>query len=62
MVKTVKVLRMQDAREDHAWALEMSDSEWVALATKLTRDLWCAAHGGTYPGMDRTFVQFRRWH
>lgn len=60
MVKTVKVMRMRDAREDNSWALKLSDAERIEIATRLTRDLWCAAHGGSFPTMNRQIVRFGR--
>lgn len=57
MIKTVKKIRLEDMKDDYSWALSMTDDERIDLATKLTRDLWCAAHGGVYPKMDRTIVK-----
>ncbi len=53
MVKTTKVVHRGEQVDDHSWALALSDSERIDLATKLTRDLWCTAHGGTFPALDR---------
>ena len=44
MIKTVKVCRMEDEKEDCSWALALDDSERIALATRLVeRSLVCGA-------------------
>ncbi len=54
MIKTIKVVKQDEAKEDYSWALALSDSERLNLAAKLTRDLWCAATGKPFPTLDRT--------
>jgi len=59
MTKTVRVLRMEDEKEDYSWALALDDSERLAVATKLIGDLWSAAHDGSpFPRMDRTVYSY----
>ncbi len=59
MTKTVRVLRMEDEKEDYSWALALDDSERLAVATKLIGDLWSAAHdGSSFPRMDRTVYSY----
>ena len=59
MTKTLKVLRMEDEKEDYSWALAMSEDERLEVAYRLVRDLWAMAHGGEpYPEMDRSIARF----
>ena len=59
MIKTVKVCRMEDEKEDWSWALALDDSERIAIATRLVSDLWSAAHDGSpFPAMDRTVYNY----
>lgn len=59
MIKTVKVCRMEDEKEDWSWALAFDDSERIAIATRLVSDLWSVAHdGSTFPRMDRTVYNY----
>ena len=59
MTKTVKVLRMEDEKEDYSWALALDDSERLKIATRLVNDLWSAAHDGSpFPPMDRTVYRY----
>ena len=59
MIKTVKVCRMEDEKEDCSWALDLDDSERLAVATKLVSDLWSAAHEGTpFPSMNRSIYNY----
>ena len=59
MIKTVKVCRMEDEKEDWSWALALDDSEHIAIATRLVSDLWSMAHdGSTFPRMDRTAYNY----
>ena len=59
MIKTVKVCRMEDEKEDGSWALALGDSERIAIATKLVSDLWSMAHDGSiFPRMDRTTYNY----
>lgn len=57
MIKTVKVIRTGKCEDDYSWALSMTDDERIELATRLTRDLWCAAHGTTFPAMNRSLTR-----
>jgi hypothetical protein len=58
-LKTVKVCRMEDAKEDCSWALALDDSERIAIATNLVSDLWSMAHDGApFPSMDRTVYNY----
>ena len=59
MIKTVKVCRMEDEKEDWSWALALDDSERLAIATKLVSDLWSAAHeGAPFPSMNRSIYNY----
>lgn len=59
MIKTVKVCRLEDEKEDRSWALALDDSERIALATNLVSDLWSAAHDDSpFPSMDRTVYNY----
>ena len=58
MIKTIKVLRMEDAKEDFSWALAFSDEEKVNLATRLLHDLWQTSHSHLFPRMDRQKVVY----
>ena len=59
MIKTVKVCRMEDEKEDWSWALALDDSERIAIATRLVSDLWSVAHDGApFPSMDRTVYNY----
>ena len=59
MIKTVKVCRMEDEKEDGSWALALDDSERLAIATKLVSDLWSAAHeGAPFPSMNRSIYNY----
>ena len=59
MIKTVKVCRMEDEKEDWSWALALDDSERIAIATKLASDLWSAAHDGSpFPTMNRSIYNY----
>lgn len=59
MIKTVKTFRMEDEKEDCSWALALDDSERLAVATRLVRDLWSAAHDGApFPSMDRSIYNY----
>ena len=58
MTKTIKVLRMEDAREDFSWALAFSDEEKVNLATRLLHELWQTSHSQPFPRMDRQKVAY----
>ena len=58
MTKTIKVLRMEDAKEDFSWALAFSDEEKVNLATRLLCDLWQTSHSQPFPRMDRQKVVY----
>ena len=59
MTKTVRVLRMEDEKEDFSWALALDDSERLEIATRLVSDLWSAAHDGSpFPRMDRTVYNY----
>jgi len=57
VIKTIKVYKDVAPAEDYAWARAMTDSERLACASRLTRELWCAAHGGSFPAMNRTIVR-----
>jgi len=57
MIKTIKMFKDVAPAEDFAWARAMTDSERLACASRLTRDLWCAAHGGNMPVMNRSIVR-----
>ena len=59
MTKTVRVLRMEDEKEDYSWALALGDAERLEIATKLVSDLWSAARDGSpFPRMDRTVYSY----
>ena len=59
MTKTVRVLRMEDEKEDYSWAQALDDSERLEIATRLVSDLWSAAHDGSpFPPMDRTVYNY----
>ena len=59
MTKTVRVLRMEDEKEDYSWALALDDSERLKIATRLVSDLWSAAHNGSpFPPMNRTVYSY----
>lgn len=59
MIKTVKVCRMEDEKDDCSWALALGDSERLEIATKLVSDLWSVAHNGSpFPCMDRTVYSY----
>ena len=59
MIKTVKVCRMEDEKEDCSWSLALDDSERLAIATKLVSDLWSAAHeGAPFPLMNRSIYNY----
>ena len=59
MTKTVRVLRMEDEKEDYSWAQALDDSERLEIATRLVSDLWSAAHDGSpFPRMDRTVYSY----
>ena len=59
MTKTVRVLRMEDEKEDYSWAQALDDSERLEIATRLVSDLWSAAHDGSpFPRMDRTVYNY----
>lgn len=59
MIKTVKVCRLEDEKEDCSWALALDNSERIALATNLVSDLWSAAHDGSpFPPMNRTVYNY----
>ena len=58
MRKTIKILRMEDAKEDYSWALAFSDEEKVNLATRLLHDLWQASQPQPFPRMDRQKVVY----
>ena len=59
MIKTVKVCRLEDEKEDCSWALALDDSERIALATNLVIDLWSAAHDGSpFPSMNRSIYNY----
>ena len=60
MNKTLTVVRKGESHDDYSWALKLSDAERIGLADKLLRDLWTAAHGQSYPLMDRTVVRLVR--
>ena len=60
MNKTLTVIRPGEAHDDYSWALKLSDDERIHVAEQLLRNLWCAAHDGPYPTMDRTVVRFIR--
>ena len=59
MTKTVRVLRMEDEKEDYSWAQALDDSERLEIATRLVSDLWSAAHDGSpFRRMDRTVYSY----
>ena len=59
MTKTVRVLRMEDEKENYSWAQALDDSERLEIATRLVSDLWSAAHDGSpFPRMDRTVYNY----
>ena len=59
MTKTLKVLRMEEDKEDYSWALALDDSERLEIATRLVVDLWSAAHDGSpFPSMNRTVYRY----
>ena len=59
MTKTLRVLRMEDEKEDYSWAQALDDSERLEIATRLVSDLWSAAHDGSpFPPMDRTVYNY----
>ena len=60
MNKTLTVIRPGESHDDYSWALKLSDAERLNVADRLLRDLWTAAHGQSYPPMDRTVVRLVR--
>ena len=60
MNKTLTVIHPGESHDDYSWALKLSDAERIDLADKLLRDLWIAAHGKSFPQMDRTVVRLVR--
>ncbi len=56
MDKTIKVIKLEDLKEDYSWALALSDSERVNLSTKLTQDLWVASTGKPFPTLARHII------
>jgi hypothetical protein len=50
---------MEDEKDDWSWALDLDDSERIAIATRLVNDLWSAAHDGfPFPSMDRSIYNY----
>ncbi len=61
MTKTLRVIRMEDEKEDYSWALALDASERLEIATRLIGDLWSAAHEDSpFPSMDRTTYNYIR--
>ena len=59
MKRNVRVVRMEDEKEDYSWALTLDDSDRLEIATRLVRDLWSASHDGSpFPSMDRTVYNY----
>ena len=59
MIKTVRIFRMEDEKEDYSWALALDDSKRLEITTRLVSDLWSAAHEGSpFPSMDRTVYRY----
>lgn len=60
MTKTIRILRMEDAKDDYSWALALSDEEKADLATRLLCDLWQTSHQQPFPRMDRQKIAYTR--
>ena len=60
MEKTLRVIRPGESVDDYSWAKKLTTDERLALAERLTREGWEAAHGEPFPSLDRSKVKIVR--
>lgn len=60
MEKTLRVIRSGEPVDDYPWAKKLTVDERLALAERLTREGWEAAHGELFPSLDRSKVKVVR--
>ena len=60
MQKAVRICRDGETSNDFRWALAYDENSRLDIATRLVKELWCAAKGGTFPRMDRQTVSLSR--
>ena len=60
MIKSIRIIRGKESKEDYSWARKLTDSERAACATNLICELWRTARGVDFPRMDRGKTEIRR--